>query len=75
LARNKRRSERSSRCAARAALNLKGNNTLPPYPLQQNPNPHTLFRGGAEKNAEFTELSLKALSSERIIDKILAIMD
>ncbi len=35
------RSERSSRCAARAALDLNGNNTLPPYPLQQNPNPHT----------------------------------
>ncbi len=42
LARNKRRSERSSRCAARAALDLKGNNTLPPCPLQQKPDPHTL---------------------------------
>ncbi len=32
LARNKRRSERSSRCAAQAALGLPGDAPLPPYP-------------------------------------------
>jgi|GEM_PF-3571944 len=36
------RSEQSSRCAARAALDLKGNNTLPPCPLQQKPDSDTL---------------------------------
>ena len=36
LARNKRRSERSSRCAARAALDLTATTTLPPHTNQCN---------------------------------------
>ncbi|PYB76240.1 hypothetical protein DMX11_11295 [Pseudomonas sp. LB-090624] len=57
LARNKRRSERSSRCAARAALDLSGAEPLPTYTRTPIP-----FRTSTKKPAEAGFLTQQSIS-------------